>query len=173
MKTLFAPLLSLLMIVLACATAFSQGSIVSSATDGFAVPTAATSGLGNVTVGLFTVTDGDDKSGYSLTVGVSDEIDVFIDGVFDGFIRSDHERIGAKWQFMPASIADRGVQLAAFCYDVRNGVNPKPGLAATWTGPNGLSFGAAGLRAVVSESTGIYLNLPKESSHIVSDDAGA
>jgi len=54
MKTLFALTLSLL--IAACVPAFSQGSIVSSATDGFAVPTAAVSGLGNVTAGLSTVT---------------------------------------------------------------------------------------------------------------------
>lgn len=136
--------LSALALVASCGSAFSQGSMVSSATDGFAVPSALTTGEGTVTVGVYSVTKGDDKTGTSLTVGVTDRIDMFANGVVGGLVHTDHNRLGAKWRFTPKVIGDRGVQLSAFCFDVRSGVTPKPGMSATWTGPRGLTLTAAG-----------------------------
>lgn len=144
MKTLSVASCVVVLVFVSCVTALAQGSMVSSATDGFSVPTAAVTGNGTITGGVFTVTKGEDRTGYSLTFGVSDDVDVFVNGVFGSFIDSDHERLGAKWRFTPDSVASLGIQLAAFCYDVRSGVDVKPGLVATWTGPAGLSLNAAG-----------------------------
>jgi hypothetical protein len=119
-------------LLFACGQALAQGSFVSSATDGFSVPTAYTAGPGQVTLGLWTVREGDDRSGYCVDVGVRGAMEVFVCGVLDdGDLQ--HNRLGVKRAFLD----QHGLRMAAFVYDIRGGVAPKPGVVMTYQQPDG------------------------------------
>jgi len=120
------------MMLLLVGGVMAQGTFVSGVTDGFSVPTAYTAEPGHAAIGLWGVGRGDDRFGYCVDFGLPGAIEAFACGVLDdGDLQ--HNRLGVKVAFLD----QRGVRMAAFLYDIRSGVSPKPGVVMTYQQPDG------------------------------------